>query len=227
MIAPSFLGGVLLGLASAPHCLGMCGGIGAMLGQGLSPDTASPWTRLRPVLTAQLGKAVAYAIPGAILGGVGASLYGVFDPKGVHIVLQYLAGVGLVWVGLSLIGVVPASARFDRLFTPLRRWAWTRRRQGDWAALLAGVFWGLTPCGMVYSALLIALVSGSALGGMSVMLGFGLGVIPAVTFGALGVGWLASAAKGRLASALLGAAIVVMGLATLIWPTSPLSLTCR
>jgi sulfite exporter TauE/SafE len=44
--------------------------------------------------------------------------------------------------------------------------------------LAMGALWGALPCGMVYSVLLTAMLSGSALSGAAVMLAFGLGTLP-------------------------------------------------
>ena len=45
-------------------------------------------------------------------------------------------------------------------------------------ALALGGLWGWVPCGMVYSVLLTAMLSGSALDGALVMGAFGLGTLP-------------------------------------------------
>lgn len=222
----TFLGGLLLGLASSPHCAGMCGAVGSTLTMALAPD-ASPRSRLRVLLEAEAGKAGAYVVAGAVLGGVGAGMYGLFDRQGAYMILQHLATAGLVWVGLSLMGLVPGFAGFERAMAPLRRWAWKRRRQGDATAVLAGLVWGLMPCGMVYSALLFAMISGSAFGGAAVMAGFGLGVIPSVTAAAFGASLLPALARGRAANIAVGAALVVMGVATLFWPMGGVVAICR
>jgi sulfite exporter TauE/SafE len=46
--------------------------------------------------------------------------------------------------------------------------------------LRAGAIWGWLPCGLVYSMLVTASVSGGAIQGAVWMLGFGLGTIPAL-----------------------------------------------
>src|SRR5262249_8738841 len=45
-------------------------------------------------------------------------------------------------------------------------------------ALALGGLWGWVPCGMVYSVLLTAMLTGSALEGALVMAAFGLGTLP-------------------------------------------------
>jgi len=43
-----------------------------------------------------------------------------------------------------------------------------------------GLLWGWLPCGLVYSVLVAALATGSALEGGALMLAFGLGTLPAL-----------------------------------------------
>ena len=47
------------------------------------------------------------------------------------------------------------------------------------------MLWGWAPCGLVYAALALALVAGSASQGALAMTAFGLGTVPAL----LGAGW--------------------------------------
>lgn len=53
----------------------------------------------------------------------------------------------------------------------------------------AGAIWGWLPCGLVYSMLITASVSGSAVNGALWMLAFGLGTMPAL--------WMTSMASNR------------------------------
>ena len=225
MTALGAAGGFFLGLASAAHCAGMCGGIGSGLALTLAGDKG-PWDRLRVLLIAQAGKLVSYVLPGAVLGAAGASFYGLFDPKGAHLLLQWVAALGLCWIGLSLMGLVPSFAAFDRVVAPLRRWAFANKSKSGWTALVAGLAWGLLPCGMVYSALVFAMISGSALSGAETMAGFGLGVIPAVTATSMGVSWLPALARKPVTRTAIGALLVLIGLGTLAWPMAARALHC-
>jgi len=97
---------------------------------------------------------------------------------------------------------------------------WLLRRVGppDTPArmFMAGAVWGWLPCAMVYSALVSAMLSGSAAGGAAVMLAFGLGTLPMML--ALGVagarlrGWLGLRGV-RLACGLLVLGFGLLGLA--------------
>jgi sulfite exporter TauE/SafE len=60
--------------------------------------------------------------------------------------------------------------------------------------LAAGALWGWLPCGMVYSVLVTAMLSGSAAGGALVMLAFGLGTLPML----LGLGLLGARQRAFL-----------------------------
>ena len=217
---------MLVGLAGSLHCAGMCGAISSSLVLGLSPSGS--WrARLAAVLTTQAGKALAYAAAGAALGGLGARLYGLFDRQGGHLVLAWLGALALAWVGLSTLGVVPATASFDRLTGPLRRRLWSARRKGPLALLAAGLVWGLLPCGMVYAALAVAMLAGSATGGAAAMAGFGLGTMPSVTAVSMGLGHLPRSARSPFARVSVGLGLIAAAIASLAWPMGGLAALCR
>jgi sulfite exporter TauE/SafE len=66
-----------------------------------------------------------------------------------------------------------------RRLAPLRRRVQSGGAEaGAGRMFAAGLLWGWLPCGMVYSVLATAMLSGSALAGASVMLAFGLGTLP-------------------------------------------------
>ena len=131
-----------------------------------------------------------------------------------------LAALVLVVTGLRIAGVRivrPASAAWAE---PLwQRATGLARRLGQSGSLSGrlglGILWGWAPCALVYSALPLALVSGSALRGAAVMLAFGAGTLPAL----LGAGWLAGrgiGSPGPVARRVAGAALVVLALAGIL-----------
>lgn len=221
----TFLGGLLLGLASSLHCAGMCGGIGASLAMGFAPKGGLR-ARAQALFAAQAGKTLSYVVAGAIVGALGSTVYGLLDRQAAYQVARVAAASALIWTGLSLFGIVPSPAILERAFAPLRRWAWSAKRSGSAGAGIAGVVWGLMPCGMVYAALLYAMLAGSALRGGMVMLGFGLGVTPAVAAAALGVAMLPRFAQGRWGRAAAGSAMIALAIVTLIWPQASLNALC-
>jgi len=219
----SLLGGTLLGLASALHCAGMCGGIASSLVMVFNPT--GPGERARVLMLAQAGRISGYVVTGALVGLLGAGVYQAIDHVVAYQLLQLMGAAALIWVGLTLTGLVPmpavihrfiarASGGLNRALAPLQKTAA--------GPFVAGMTWGLLPCPMVYAALFTAMLTGSAAGGAIVMLGFGLGTLPAVTVTAYGVTSLASLERKGAARAAIGLAIAVFGASTII-PGSPTS----
>lgn len=195
-----------VGLFGSVHCAGMCGGIvGALSAPRRHAHAAFPvpvrTVRALPapaaahmlvhVFSYNLGRIASYAAAGALAGGAagtmaggGAVLAGVpaLQAGAYWAANLMLVALGLylmdAWRGLALLEQggqllwrrllhygAPRLARIGPLDSPGRMFA-------------AGVLWGWLPCGMVYSALVSAMLSGSASAGACVMLAFGLGTLP-------------------------------------------------
>lgn len=221
----NFLGGLLLGLASALHCAAMCGGIAGSLLMAMTP----PGDRRRQILSLmsiQGGRVLAYMLAGAVLGGLGAGLYGLFDQRAAYGVLQWAAAVTLGWIGLSLTGLAPALSIFDRVLMPVGAAITLLQRRGWVAGPIAGLLWGFLPCGMVYAALFYATLAGSAGQGMLVMAGFGVGTLPAVTLTALGYSRLLSLSRRQHLRRLVGGCILVLAPVSLLVPATAIQALC-
>jgi hypothetical protein len=223
----SFLGGLIAGLASSLHCAGMCGGIasGVMFSFSPSADTS---TRLGVLMTAQTGRVLAYVLAGAAVGVGGTALYAQMDFAAAQALFRWGAAVMLVAIGFSLTGWLPGIAAFDRVLAPVTRLALRPAlAAGPASPLLAGIAWGALPCAMVYAALLYAMLSGSALQGALVMLGFGAGTLLPVTATALGIDWLERSGRKAQFRTVSGAVIAVLGLAMLLVPPEVIAALCR
>jgi len=218
----SLVSGLLLGLASSLHCAAMCGGIAS--GVVFMFDPATPGDRARVVLTAQLGRISAYVLAGTLLGTIGASAYGAFDLSAGYELFRWGAAAALMWVGLSVAGLLPSPAALDRrlgrVSVRANEVAGRLRGARHLGPLAAGMAWGAMPCPMVYAGLFTAVLSGSALAGAIVMLGFGLGTLPAVTVTAYGIATLGRIEARTGSRMLLGIAIAAFGLAT-AYPQGP------
>ena len=172
----AYLALFLIGLLGGTHCVGMCGGIvGALsMGAGKRPSLH---------LAYNLGRIISYALAGAIVGTLGGASLALSDQLPVRIILFILANLMLVALGLYLVGITRALALSERLGQKLwrRLQPLTNRFLPARTAAQAfplGLLWGWLPCGLVYSALVTALTSGSAGRGAGVMLAFGLGTLP-------------------------------------------------
>jgi len=178
-VEAQFAAAFLIGLLGGVHCVGMCGGIvGALTVQ--MPGRRRAWSLH---LSYSAGRIASYAVAGAIMGAIGSmSLF--FDRVlPVQLFLYVFANLMLISIGLYLAGFGSQLMRLEALGNRL----WRRIQPysakvlpADTAgkAFALGVFWGWLPCGLVYSLLATALLSGGAASGAMVMLGFGLGTLP-------------------------------------------------
>ena len=128
------------------------------------------------------GKIVGYMALG-FLAGTGGFLLGGLHSSAL-LLLQALSGLLLMVLGLYTsgwwLGVLSLERLAYRLWQPLLRRVRHLSLQHTSNKLLAGIAWGLLPCGIVFSVLSLALASGSALHGLLIMMVFGLGTLPFV-----------------------------------------------
>ncbi|AGA32004.1 Heavy-metal-associated domain (N-terminus) and membrane-bounded cytochrome biogenesis cycZ-like domain, possible membrane copper tolerance protein [Thioalkalivibrio nitratireducens DSM 14787] len=167
-----------VGVLGGVHCLGMCGGIVGAISLSHGPGAAPAWSRL---LAYNLGRMTSYVVAGALAGLLGAVLLGGL-PQGQR-VLEFLAAVFLVLLGLYLAGWWPVLARLERVggrvwrrIEPLGRRFIPVQHAGQ--AFAVGGIWGWLPCGLVYSVLVWTLSAGSATDGALLMAAFALGTLP-------------------------------------------------
>lgn len=178
-----FYAAFAIGLMGAGHCIGMCGGVAAALTLGMpGQERKNRWLYL---LAYNVGRIFSYSIAGAIIGGAFAGMAAYSGYSSALISLRLLAAfmmialalyLGQWWQGITKIERIGQSlwkyiSPVAKSFLPLK---------SPFSALPFGVLWGWLPCGLVYSTLSWAAVSGSAIGGASVMLAFGLGTLPAM-----------------------------------------------
>jgi hypothetical protein len=139
-------------------------------------------------------------------------------------VLRLLAALMVIAVGLYLAGWFPGFARVERLGQPL----WQRleplgRRlfpiRSPGRALAFGAVWGWLPCGMVYSALVLALGAGGPASGALFMALFGLGTLPAVAGAGAMAGLTARLRRIPHLNRVMGVTLVVLAVAGLWYST--------
>ena len=172
----SYLALFLIGLLGGTHCIGMCGGIVGALSLGAG-------TRPALHLAYNSGRIVSYVLAGAFAGALGGVSLALSGQLPLRIILYVLANLMLVALGLYLMGITRALAFSERFGQKLWRHVQPLTRRFLPARTVAqafplGLLWGWLPCGLVYSALVTALSSGSALHGAGLMLAFGLGTLP-------------------------------------------------
>lgn len=210
-------GGFGLGLASTLHCAGMCGGVASGLLHLGAPRSAAEAMRLAALTHA--GRITSYALAGALVGAIGAPAVSWLDRELAFRLVQWAGAVTLMWIGLSTAGLLPPLSAMDRVLAPisniLARAAVPLPGRTP-AAFVGGLAWGMMPCAMVYGALFTAMLSGSALGGGSVMMAFGLGTLPGLFAATAGFGTLAALGSRRTLRLAAGLAICLFGFLT-VW----------
>ncbi|MBL8473742.1 MAG: sulfite exporter TauE/SafE family protein [Rhodocyclaceae bacterium] len=158
----------------------MCGGIVSALSVRMPGSARREWSIQ---LAYNGGRIAAYTGVGAFMGSVGSLGLLLNDWLPVQMALYICANLMMVALGLYLTGLTGSLTWLERIGQ--RLWAriqpHTRRfipARSAAQALPLGMLWGFLPCGMVYSMLATALVSGSAVRGAGLMLAFGLGTLP-------------------------------------------------
>jgi len=216
-------GAFLIGIMSALHCVGMCGGIIGALTFSLPAPVRSDRRRLLAYVSAySLGRISSYTAAGALAGALGEQVFAAAGPQTGYLALQVAAALMLSAIALHLAGWFPRYAVVERVGVPL----WTRIEplgrsllpvRSPWHAWLFGLVWGWLPCGLVYSVLVWTAAAGSAAEGALYMFAFGAGTLPAVMSGGLFTGWFAGLSRRRpwLRQA-VGGLILVMAVTGLI-----------
>jgi sulfite exporter TauE/SafE len=208
-LGTSTLGALFLSglLGSLGHCLGMCGPLVTMFGVQFR---ARRLAGLPYHLLYHTGRMGVYALFGALVGGVGSAL-GLGDSLGkVAGTVSLLLGLGVVLLGLGYLGWLPLGRIEGEGAWLSRAMGWALRQGSSVRVLALGALNGLLPCGLVYSALLVAASTGSLLMGAAGMTVFGLGTLPALLVMGIGAGAL-SARVRQVFVRVAGVLIMVVG----------------
>ena len=179
----------ITGLLGSIHCVGMCGGIVTAFTSTTRPAFPVPVIALRPpsrvprLLAYNLGRIGSYAVAGAVAGGLANAAATFSRLASAQLVLYWAANLMLTALGLYLMnawhGLAVIETAGQRLWRGVRP-ALRPLLPVDSAAkaLALGAVWGWVPCAMVYSVLLSAMLSGSAIHGALIMIAFGAGTLP-------------------------------------------------
>ena len=165
---------LLMGLAGGPHCVAMCGAACAGIGRTQhGQSTRALWVFQAGRLT---GYSTLDAVAAASMQGLGwlsvhsAALRPVWT---LFHVAAALLGLMLLWRARQPVWLEESARKV---------WRGVRSVSGNLkggAALapigLLGVLWALLPCGLLYSALLVAAMTSSAVEGAGVMALFAMG----------------------------------------------------
>lgn len=211
----------VIGLLTSVHCVAMCGGINlsqcipavtaaasaAAASATGGASTPSKLTAALPSLIYNVGRIISYTVVGALVGLLGSAITfnGAF--KGT---IQLLAGVFMVLMALSMLGILPGLRRFAlHLPTPLAKLVGRESTgAGKRGPLIVGLLNGLMPCGPLQAMQLYALSTASPLEGALSMFAFSVGTVPLM----FALGLLSSVLTERFTKKLMlaGASLVML-----------------
>ena len=110
------------------------------------------------------------------------------------------------------------GAKFWRRLQPLTQKSGALSGQAQ--ALALGFLWGWLPCGLVYSMLLFAALSGDALHGGAILLAFGLGTLPSMLTSTVLASQVQRCLRNRWPRFASGILLLLLG-AWMIWISLP------
>jgi sulfite exporter TauE/SafE len=161
---------LIMGLAGGPHCVAMCGAACAGIGH------AAGVQQNRALLSFQLGRWLGYSLMGGLAAfSVQALGWLTVESAALRPVWSMLHVAAMV-LGLLLIWQAKQPVWLDQSAQNL--WAKIRKlnlNMGKVAPVGVGVLWAFMPCGLLYSALMVAALTGNALEGALTMACFALG----------------------------------------------------
>ena len=184
MLTTSLIIAVFLGaLVSGWHCALMCGGIAAAIERPAALETPlrakSELFYLQLIM--HLGRVTTYVLLGALAASVGVVVWQQ-NLVPIQRPLFAFASLMLILMGIRLYSLgKPESLPGGKWLSAKIAAYWSKylgRNASGPARWFSGMLWGLVPCGLVYSVLPLAFLSGDVLTGAAIMLAFGLGTLP-------------------------------------------------
>jgi sulfite exporter TauE/SafE len=173
------LGFLMLGLIGGfGHCVGMCAPFVLFVSRQYTPDGAGRSAALGVQAWYTAGRITTYALLGLAAGSLG----GVVELAGSLLGLQRAAaivagGALVVWAVLALSDLLPNLGTGGRVFARLSS---ALRGKVPGHPFVTGLFLGLLPCGLLYSAITASMARGSAVGGAVALVLFGVGTVPSL-----------------------------------------------
>jgi sulfite exporter TauE/SafE len=199
--------GLILGLVTSLHCVGMCGPIAIALPAGFPSKSRLIASRL----LYNAGRTLTYTALGIASGIIGQTIAmaglqrGLSIATGVIILLAVLLPTRLIHRVMPTQTIAKSTARIKQV------WGRMFRSDSLYALFLIGLLNGLLPCGPLYVALAAAAATGSVFGSAGFMFFFGLGTTPSLLATSLFGPVLGVSIRQRLAK-LLPVGAVVLGL---------------
>lgn len=216
------LSALIMGLVGGPHCVAMCGAACA----GIAKASAS--RSGLALLQFQFSRMLGYAAMGAMAAGTVQGLAWFGSNTAVLRPLWTMMHVAALLLGLLLVWQARQPAWVDGWGQVVWRKAKPAiAAMGRKAPFVLGAGWALMPCGLLYSALLMASLSASVLDGAAIMAAFSLGTSVMLTLGPWLLLRVRGGASGGWGIRLAGVALVATsGWALWMGITQPSGIWC-
>lgn len=181
MLLSLLLTAFLMGLAGGPHCLVMCGAASAAMHSSVAMQSSAD-ARIIPIRVLQTvplsfyaGRLLGYATLGAVAASTFRGLAWLSSQSGVFQPLWTFSHTLIFAWGLLLLitGQQPSWA----VQGAQQVWAWIKQhtQHARFGFFFTGLVWALLPCGLLYSAVMLASLQSHWLQGALVMAAFSLG----------------------------------------------------
>jgi hypothetical protein len=173
------VGFLMLGLLGGfGHCVGMCSPFVLFVSRRYVPAGGGRAAVFVAQVWYTAGRVLTYAALGAAAGALGGIVALAGGLLGVQRAASIAAGgILIVWALAALSDLVPRLNTGGSLFT---RVAGALKGRVPGHPFATGLFLGLLPCGLLYSALIAAAARGGAREGAAALAVFGLGTAPAL-----------------------------------------------
>lgn len=170
-----------------------------------------------PALLYNAGRVLSYTLIGFVLGCIGWAAGGgstVGIPAIVQGVLKVVAGLLMIVMGVNMLGIIPVLRKLNPTLPKFIAKRVGRKKATSKRPFVVGILNGVMPCGPLQSMWLVALATGSPLGGALSMFLFSVGTVPLM----LGLGSFVAKLGQKFTKTVMTAGsvlVVVLGLAML------------
>lgn len=213
---------LFMGIVGGPHCVAMCGAACAGISRAAGArSTQALWSF-------QFSRMLGYSLFGAFAAGsvqglavLGTNTIAIRPLWTMFHAAAFLLGLALIW-----------QARQPAWIDSLGQSMWRKARPvltrlGPRAPIVLGIGWAFMPCGLLYSALLVASLSANVFEGAAIMALFSLGTSISLTAAPWLLLRLRGGQSGAWAIRLAGLALALTsGWALWMGLTNPTGLFC-
>lgn len=168
---------LIMGIAGAGHCTAMCGSLSVAAGFAIPKERS--FTLYAFMMS--FGRIFGYGVVAVIFHLFAITLLKLTD--GLVLFLPILASILMLGVALHILQIShivlkteKLGALIDPLLIPLKKKLFPLDTISK--AISYGFLWGFLPCGLVYSALGLAITAQNTTQAFMIMLSFGVGTLP-------------------------------------------------